>query len=354
MTNTLTPAQDLQIFKRVVDFGETKVQVARDFGVSPRTVGRAIDRIIARKREAIDFGVVAADVYDDDDELLGARVDDDIDEDNIDDLLGFDKDDEPSREYVYTASNSQISITILEDGQRVDSIVATRVNPRFKDALSLMFKAVDEEDDSYIEQAIPLLSTKQAILTASMGRATVDPDNNTVYYTTDNGEEVPFAGKLVDHLLHMAHSDVGITGDSFGRLMRFADKLSRNPSRNMLIRLYDFLAGADVAINEDGDVACYKKVRRDYTDVFTGQFDNSPGVEVKVERNEVDEDMDRTCSYGLHVCASTYLGHYPGGRVIRVTFDPADAVSCPRDYNDAKLRVCRYQVIEDVTDEFYV
>ncbi|EFW4639850.1 helix-turn-helix domain-containing protein, partial [Shigella flexneri] len=31
---------------------------------------------------------------------------------------------------------------------------------------------------------------------------------------------------------------------------------------------------------------------------------------------------------------------------------PRDVVSIPIDYNDAKMRTCQYEVVEDVTEQF--
>ena len=56
-----------------------------------------------------------------------------------------------------------------------------------------------------------------------------------------------------------------------------------------------------------------------------------------------------------------YLPHYCGSRIIKVLVDPADFVAIPQDYYSwdnestsyrAKARVCKYQVIEEVTDRF--
>jgi hypothetical protein len=101
-------------------------------------------------------------------------------------------------------------------------------------------------------------------------------------------------------------------------------------------------------------VIAYKIVTDDYRDIYTKTFDNSIGQTVSVSRNEVDEDPDRTCSYGLHVCGTKYLPHYgtaTGGgsdRVMVVKVHPKDFVAIPRDYNCSKARVCEYRVVGQV------
>jgi len=36
--------------------------------------------------------------------------------------------------------------------------------------------------------------------------------------------------------------------------------------------------------------------------------------------------------------------------VVKVLVNPEDVVSIPTDYNDAKMRTCKYVVIEEVTE----
>jgi hypothetical protein len=79
-------------------------------------------------------------------------------------------------------------------------------------------------------------------------------------------------------------------------------------------------------------------------------MDNSPGTVVEMERNQVDDNKDQTCSTGLHFCGLSYLDHFGGSdsRVVIVKIDPADVVSIPSDYNGAKGRACRYEVIGEM------
>jgi hypothetical protein len=95
----------------------------------------------------------------------------------------------------------------------------------------------------------------------------------------------------------------------------------------------------------------YKKVREDYKDIHSGTMDNSVGQIVEMERNQVDDDKDRTCSTGLHFCSKDYLPYFgtgPGSRVVILKINPADVVSIPSDYNDSKGRACKYEVIGEM------
>jgi hypothetical protein len=79
-------------------------------------------------------------------------------------------------------------------------------------------------------------------------------------------------------------------------------------------------------------------------------MDNSPGRVVEMERNKVDDNKDQTCSTGLHFCGLSYLGHFGGSdsRIVIVKINPRDVVSIPSDYNGAKGRACRYEVIGEM------
>ena len=133
-------------------------------------------------------------------------------------------------------------------------------------------------------------------------------------------------------------------------LLNFLQKLMQNPSKRAVDELYGFLEAGKLTICEDGDFLAYRKVTSDYKDFYTGKFDNSVGAICEVPRNTVDEDKDRTCSYGLHFCSHSYLPHYHGGsgRTVVVKINPRDVVAIPADYNNAKGRCCRYEVVGDV------
>jgi hypothetical protein len=70
-----------------------------------------------------------------------------------------------------------------------------------------------------------------------------------------------------------------------------------------------------------------------------------------MERFDVDDNKDNTCSTGLHFCSQSYLSCFGGERTVIVKINPADVVSIPSDYNDAKGRACRYEVIGELEVE---
>lgn len=134
-------------------------------------------------------------------------------------------------------------------------------------------------------------------------------------------------------------------------MVNFMENLYKNPSKRSVDELYGFLEKNQLPITPDGHFLAYKKVRDNYFDVHSGTMDNSIGKVVEMERNEVDDDKNRTCSSGLHFCGMSYLNHFGGERIMIVKINPADVVSIPTDYNEAKGRACRYEVIGELNAE---
>lgn len=141
-------------------------------------------------------------------------------------------------------------------------------------------------------------------------------------------------------------------------LLKFIGNLQENPSYRATQDLYQFLEYGQMPITEDGCFMAYKKVMRDgdtgkLVDIYTRTISNDIGKTVEVPRNQVDKNPDHTCSFGLHVCSFDYLPHFGTGpyhAVVAVKVNPKDVVAIPRDYNNTKMRVCRYEVVEEVTN----
>lgn len=132
-------------------------------------------------------------------------------------------------------------------------------------------------------------------------------------------------------------------------MCNFLANLEDNPSKQAVDELYLFLEAGNLPITEDGCFLAYKMVREDYTDHYTGKFDNSVGKTPKMKRNKVDDRRDVTCSDGLHFCSQGYLHSYhSGGRVMLIKINPRDVVSIPSDYKNAKGRCCQYEVVGEV------
>jgi hypothetical protein len=131
----------------------------------------------------------------------------------------------------------------------------------------------------------------------------------------------------------------------------FIQNLAQNPSMDSRRDLYGFLEACTLPITDDGCFLAYKKVKHNYTDIYSGIFDNHVGKIVEMPREQVDSNRNETCSTGLHVCSRRYLGYFSGGRTVVVKVNPKDVVSVPVDYSNAKMRVCRYEVISELKRE---
>lgn len=164
------------------------------------------------------------------------------------------------------------------------------------------------------------------------------------------GEELFWKGKPMHNAL--TNRMIAMLQDGFPiePLVNFMENLMTNPSMRAVTELYGFLEKNSLPITPDGCFLAYKKVRQNYFDCHTGTMDNGVGNIVEMERNEVDDNKDQTCSTGLHFCSQEYLPHFGGSdsRVVIVKINPADVVSIPSDYNNAKGRACRYEVIGEV------
>jgi len=131
-------------------------------------------------------------------------------------------------------------------------------------------------------------------------------------------------------------------------MVLFMENLMSNPSRRAVIELYGFLEKNNLPITPDGHFLAYKKVRESFFDVHSNTMDNSVGLVVEMERNQVDDEKDNTCSTGLHFCSQEYLQSFSGSRTVIVKINPRDVVSIPTDYNNSKGRACRYEVVGEL------
>jgi len=165
---------------------------------------------------------------------------------------------------------------------------------------------------------------------------------------TIDGEQLLWKGRELNTGLATRMIAMLQEGFDIKPMASFMENLMSNPSKRAVDELYGFLEKNNLPITPDGHFLAYKRVRDNYFDVHSGTMDNSVGKIVEMERNEVDDNKDRTCSAGLHFCSHSYLGHFSGDRVVIVKINPRDVVSIPSDYNDSKGRACRYEVIGEV------
>ena len=130
-------------------------------------------------------------------------------------------------------------------------------------------------------------------------------------------------------------------------LVKFLGKLMDNPSRRAIDELYSFLEHKNMPITPEGNFLAYKGVNENFTDFYSGKFDNSVGSVLEMRRNGVCDDANMGCSSGFHAGSYDYAKGYAsgGGHLMIVEIDPADVVSVPHCSDCQKLRTAKYKVV---------
>jgi hypothetical protein len=120
-------------------------------------------------------------------------------------------------------------------------------------------------------------------------------------------------------------------------------------------------------LTPDGNFLAYKGVNEDFTDKYSGKFDNSVGQTLEMRRNSVCDDANIGCSHGFHAGSYEYAKGWAGtsgGNLMIVEINPADVVSVPHDSGCQKLRTSKYKVVAhhetierpldaELVDEYY-
>jgi len=180
----------------------------------------------------------------------------------------------------------------------------------------------------------------------------IEPKKVVLNYGQGNvsiqGETLFWKGKELNTGLSVRMIQMLQEGFPIEPMINFMENLYKNPSHRAVTELYGFLEKNALPITPDGHFLAYKKVRANYLDCHTGTMDNSVGKVVEMERHEVNDNKDETCSSGLHFCGMSYLSSFGGERTVIVKVNPRDVVSIPSDYNEAKGRTCRYEVIGEL------
>src|ERR1035437_174856 len=167
-----------------------------------------------------------------------------------------------------------------------------------------------------------------------------------------DGDEVD--NSLTKQILRFLEAKI----DDWQPLVNFMENVASNPNEHSREQLYSWLEARDFTITSDGNLVGYKGVKSDLKSVHSGpgivngeaingHLDNSPGNTVEIARSVVQHDPSNGCASGLHVGTYDYARSW-GTIVLKVEVNPRDVVSVPTDCNAAKVRVCRYEVIEVV------
>jgi len=167
--------------------------------------------------------------------------------------------------------------------------------------------------------------------------------NGVLTCLIDN-QEFPLAPSLYKEVLEIHN-----TNGNLAPLYNFVTKLAKNPRKEVIDELWGFISSCGLSITESGNFLAYKNVNNDFTDVFSGTMNNSPGQTLSMPRWSVEHNPDRTCAAGLHFAAWGYLSSYAFGRkTVILSISPENVVSIPTDYNNMKGRACEYTVLREV------
>ena len=235
------------------------------------------------------------------------------------------------------------SILIIIDGTAT-SVPAS--HPNFTKLVDLLISG-----DATSQEVAVLLNIKAALKHYSDGEIDIDGD-----VVTRNGVELP--KELGRRIVQCWRKDV-----PYKHLLKFFDRLDKNPSNRSREQLFSFLAHKGIPITDDGCFYAYKAVGPDWysrtggnnSKVLRGktnpqgQIYNGVGEYIEVIRNYVKDDPEVGCSSGLHAGSEAYaLSYCPGrGHMMVVKIDPAHVVSVPRDCGWQKLRTCAYSVVAE-------
>ena len=233
--------------------------------------------------------------------------------------------------------------------------------------------SITSDAASYADAVAYLSSARPEDLDADTVRALVDPRTSVESYITRVSDRVSFRGSellfdgdpvntsLASTIIRLASEDE--SGDPT-KLIKFLENLMNNPSEHSREQLYDWIAPRNITITQDGHFLAYKGLRGDFTSInagpgivnnveYTGSthLDNSPGNVVEFSRSKVVANSSIGCAVGLHAGTHEYASGFAQGKLVLVKINPRDVVSVPTDCDAQKLRVCRYEVLEEVQEE---
>jgi hypothetical protein len=186
----------------------------------------------------------------------------------------------------------------------------------------------------------------------------------------------PYSPAITSKVLAMI--DAGHSADP---IFKFLRKVEQNPSAAARNELLLFCVANGFLIDLDGNIVAYKSVQESYRDIHSGRVFYKPvslmtdaekaeyataktagnvtmqivdgELQVSMPRNAVDDDRDRTCSYGLHFASHEYASTWAGRgshRLLVMLVNPANVVSIPSDYNNQKGRAAVVTPIAEIGD----
>lgn len=184
---------------------------------------------------------------------------------------------------------------------------------------------------------------KDAEKESSEGYEVLDEENHLVMF---DGELFYYGVHLTSTIAKRIEKDAA-EGTLDDRYIKFLVRLLRNPSAKSVEMLYDFMQANDIDILPDGRIKCFRGVTQlpdgSCVDYHSGKVPQYEGCFISMPRNFVEDNPEVACSHGLHCASAEYAKGY--GVLTEVAVDPADVVSVPYDYDFAKCRCCRFEIL---------
>lgn len=231
----------------------------------------------------------------------------------------------------HVITNAGLTVTL---GGKTHTVAATVKN--YSEILGAIYSNWDPSDILNLIEA-----TRKKVEAALKLSVSLVYNGGCIYH---NG--VKLRGYAVGKLVALVEA-----GKDTQALANFLTKVQANPDQSVIDNLYSFLEVGKMPITPNGNFVAYKAINADWNDIHSGKVSNKLGNFISMPRKNVDSDRNRTCSYGYHVCSFDYLKSFAvsGGHIVACEVNPADVVAIPSDYNDTKMRVSAYWVIDEVT-----
>lgn len=210
------------------------------------------------------------------------------------------------------------------------------------DYYDTLINILTKENDK-IEEAIEYCN--DPVLRRMGKKLGIEIDYET-YQAFYNGERVE--NNALNYLFHLYQKKVGCK-----HIENFLTKLFKNPIKETITHLFDFVQLNQMPICEDGCFLAYKVVGANYKSLHDNKTPNFVGTNIEpvLEWSEIDTNRNSTCSNGYHFCSWKYIDSAFGGferikareeRLLILKIDPEMVGSIPYDYDGSKGRARTY------------
>jgi hypothetical protein len=188
------------------------------------------------------------------------------------------------------------------------------------------------------EKLKELVNIPEFVAAYTFGKVQISDDGIVMF------EGKPLNNAMTDRLIYLIKEGLDPSPIAY-----FMENLYRNPVKTAHDELFTWLEEGNMPITEDGCFIAYKRVREDYMSLHDGSTPNFVGTTVSLSsRDDADSNYRNECSRGLHFCSYSYLQNFSGARTLILKINPEDVVAIPADYNHAKGRAWKYEVIGEV------